>query len=368
MPLQEKLSVFLEQKINAGAYAGAAVLVDVGGEPVAEVCLGRLGAELSQRLTPDALFSLESISKVVCTAPVVLSLSERGAMGLDQPIATWLPQFRNPAKEKVTPRQILSHSSGLPDTDDVSLDPALGPKELWTRILGAEPLFPAGKKVHYSDLAYLILGRVIEIAAGKPLDLLARDLVWSPLAMTDTQFNPSPDSANRLTSNRALRGKCVDPVDRALGGVVGCDGVFSTARDLRTFGRMMLGEGVLDGKRVLKRESVKELVKDQTPFAIPDHEVSSDFEYLYSARKGLGWELPGSPYAHGGTSFSARAFGKVGGTGTFLWIDPSRDLVAIYLTNHGQPVPFGKEGWSALMSEVDSKTLFQRIGNEVRPR
>lgn len=365
MSLSEKLSAFLTTKLQRGAYAGASVLVDVGGATVAEVSQGRLGAELQEPLQSDALFSLESISKVVCTAPLVAALAERGVMALDQPLATWLPEFRVATKERITPRQILSHASGLPDSDDIVLDPAWGPTKLWQHIAGAAPLFPPATKVHYSDLGYFLLGRAIEVAAGKPLDRLAHELLWAPLGMSDTQFTPPPEALSRLTSNRLIRGKCVDGVDQAFGGVVGCDGVFSTAHDLRAFGRMMLGEGELHGKRILSRESVRELVTDQTPFALADGNIASDFAYLYSARKALGWELPGTSYCHGGTGLSPRAFGKVGGTGTFFWIDPSRDMVAIYLTNHGQPVPFSADGLAAMISTVDSHGFFSLVASAV---
>jgi len=99
-------------------------------------------------MTSDALFRLESISKVVCTAPVVLALSERGVLRLDEPVATGLPECRSRPNETITLRQLLSHSSGLPDTDEIVLDSVLGAAELWTRILAARPVSLPGTRVH----------------------------------------------------------------------------------------------------------------------------------------------------------------------------------------------------------------------------
>lgn len=340
----------MEQKVEQGIYAGAVALVSLQGE-VAQAAVGKLGRELDDPMTLDALFSLESISKVVCTAPLVLLLAEQKQMGLDAPLQEWLPEFRTPEKKTITARQILSHSSGLPDSDDVALDISARAETLWKTVLDLKPLFEPGSKVRYSDLAYLLLGRAIETASGMKLDALASKLLWEPLGMRNTFFNPPKEQLNRCTSNRGLRGQCVDPLDRALGGVVGCDGVFSTAEDLLRFSKMILQ------KQLLSPQSFAAWLSEQTPSAAP---IRSDFDYLFAARKALGWELPG-PFSHGGESFSGRAFGKVGGTGTFLWIDPDRDLIAIYLTNYGQPVPFSENNWSKLISATGSRDFFDFV-------
>ncbi|MCB0406158.1 MAG: beta-lactamase family protein [Bdellovibrionales bacterium] len=348
--MRSSLLGWIEKKVGAGIYAGAVALVSVKGE-LAQAAIGTMGRELDEPITMGAIFSLESISKVLCTAPLVLLLAEKNQMGLDVPLQQWLPEFRTPEKKNITARQILSHCSGLPDTDDVTLDISASPQSLWNTVLDLKPLFEPGSKVRYSDLGYLILGRAIEIAAGMKLDRLASQLLWKPLGMESTSFSPSADQQFRCISNRGLRGVCVDPLDRALGGVVGCDGVFSTAEDLLKFSKMILN------KKLLKPESFRAWVGEQTTNT---GAIRSDFEYLFAGRKALGWELPG-PFSHGGAGLSSNAFGKVGGTGTFLWIDPDKDLVAIYLTNYGQPVPFSADNWSKLIHDVGSKEFFELV-------
>lgn len=346
---------FLVSHVNKGKYPGAVAALWKRGQYEVIEAYGWLGAESRQPISTEALFSLESISKVICTAPLVLSLSECNKMSLDEPLSTWIPEFRNHAKKSITPRQILSHASGLPEVDDLSLNPALSCDELWESILNCTPLFEPGKKVSYSDLGYMILGRAIEIATGQDLDNLAKSKLWHPLEMKDTTFNPC--ATKQMTSNRGICGKSVDPIDQALGGIVGCDGVFSTAGDLLNFGKMMLNGGILNGKQVLNEASIREITQNQTPFQSQSEGISSAFDYLLFAPKALGWELPG-PYSHGSHLFSKRSYGKVGGTGTFIWLDPDQELIAIYLTNHGQPVPFSKSGWEDLIQNVEPKEFF----------
>jgi len=348
--MSRNLSQWIARKVEAGHYAGAVAVVSEKGQ-VEKAVFGKLGSELEEPLHFHSLFSLESISKVVCTAPLVLLLSQEKVMGLDQSIGTWLPDFRENGKNLITARQILSHSSGLPDVDDVSIDLSSTPEALWKAVMNLEPIYPPGSRVRYSDLAYLILGKAIEVAAGMKLDRLAKERLWLPLGMKNTFFCPPDARLKECTSNRRIRGKCVDPLDRALGGVVGCDGVFSTAEDLLVFSEMLLN------RVFLKEESFDAWFGERVPNACA---IGSDFDYLFSARKALGWELPGE-YSHGGSLFSEKAFGKVGGTGTFLWIDPVRDLAAIYLTNYGQPVPFTADNWSKLIRDVGSKDFFDFV-------
>ena len=348
--LSQALTRWIEARVAGGSYAGAvAAVLDRGN--VAKAVVGKLGSDVGEPLHFDSWFSLESVSKVVCTAPLVLLLSEEGVMGLDQPIATWLREFSDLGKEQITPRQILSHTSGLPDVDDITLDLASSRAAIWKAVLQLKPMHRPGSKVRYSDLAYLILGKAIETATGTPLDRLATERLWLPLGMKSTLFCPPPSRRDKCTSNRKIRGECVDPLDRALGGVVGCDGVFSTAEDLLIFSKMLLC------RSFLKTESFGAWLEEQAP---DGGAITSDFDYLFSARKALGWELPGK-YSHGGTLLSERAFGKVGGTGTFLWIDPARDLAAIYLTNYGQPIPFSAENWSSLIHNVGAKEFFDFV-------
>ena len=364
--MQRRATDFIQSKIAMNAYAGAVGILSVKNQTIFETCLGTLGAGISSSLSLDSLFSMESVSKVICTAPLVLSLSEEGGLQLDQPISTWVKEFKTPQKSKITPRQILSHSSGLPDSDEISLDLTHSTSELWKAILNTDPVFEPGTCVHYSDLGYQVLGHVIELITGKKLDQVARDRIWNPLGMQDTQFAPLQCTNERVTANRNVRGCSVDPIDQALGGVVGCDGVFSTVADLLIFGKTMLSQGEYLGKRILTAESVAELISSQTPFAIPNDQIQHDFEYLFKGPKALGWELPGTPFCHGGSLLSSQAFGKVGGTGTFIWIDPEVESVAIYLTNHGQPVPFGREGWMELITSVGSKEFFSMCSEIAR--
>src|SRR5262249_2857052 len=132
--------------------------------------------------------------------------------------------------------------------------------------------YPAGTMVQYSDLTYRLLGRLIEVASGTDLDTFARENIWSPLGMKDTMYNPPPALIPRIaaTGYSALRGylgrgEVQDEQDVGLGGIVGCDGVFSTVKDLAIFCQMFMNGGSYGDARILSKGAALQMMSNQTP-------------------------------------------------------------------------------------------------------
>lgn len=200
----------------------------------------------------------------------------------------------------------------------------------------AEPsLGTAGLDYRYSDLNFILLGEIVRRVSGQGLDAFAKRHVFVPLKMVDTGFHPSPElrprlaPTTRMPDKSVLRGVVHDPTSRAMGGVTGHAGLFTTASDLARYARMMLNGGELDGVRVLEAETVAMATSVQSPALIP-------------ARRGLGWDID-SPYAGlRGKVFPLGSYGHTGWTGTSLWIDPFSKTFVILLSNRNHPTESGR--------------------------
>jgi len=272
-------------------------------------------------MTEDTIFDLASLTKVVATAPSIMILVERGQLKLDAPVRDYLPEFGRKGKEPITVRQLLTHTSGLRAglgrrVDGVNTAIAYACEETTNSVPGTTFL--------YSDINFIVLGEVVRRVTQTPLDVFATREIFVPLRMRDTGFLPARKTWNNIAPTElGLRGVVHDPTARGMGGVAGHAGVFSTARDLARFARMMLNGGELEGARILKPESVRLMTAVQTPPQM-------------AARRGLGWDIE-TGYSRRGKVFPLGSYGHTGFTGTSIWIDPFSQTFLILLSNRVHP-------------------------------
>ena len=293
-------------------------------------------------VTPDTVFDAASLSKVLSTAPSVLLLAEEGKLDLEAPLVRYFPECANGGKEAITVRQLLTHSSGLPA--GLPARPAWEGKEASLALACTQaPTHAPGSLFRYSDINYVLLGHLVERVAGMPLERFAQQRIFTPLGMADTGYLPlartpaariaptqrGPDTVDAslhadLAPGQLLAGVVHDPTVRRMGGVGGSAGVFSTARDVARFGRMLVGGGELDGVRVLSRDSVRLLTTVQSPPGL--------------ALRGMGMDID-SPYAQRprGTVFPVGSYGHTGFTGCILWVDPHSRTFYVLLSNRVYP-------------------------------
>jgi CubicO group peptidase (beta-lactamase class C family) len=350
-------------------FPGFCALVARRGKIVGFRAAGKKVRGGSELVTDDTIFDLESMTKVLSTSVCAMVLVERGKLRLEDPVVRHLPEFKGEGKDKVTVRDMLRYTSGLPlDTHYFDMPEA----EIWRRMAESPLAAPPGTRTEYSDLTYRLLGRLVGAVAGVGLDVFARDNVWRPLGMVDTMYKPPPEiharvAATGVTLRRktVVRGAVQDDQDHVLGGVCGCDGVFGTAKDVAIFCQMMLAGGAYAGKRVLSAELTAEMVKNQTPFTDEAKTDTSLVANLVATPKGYGFELATKRFSNGGTRLSPGSYGKCGGAGTFMWIDPARQLFGVLLTNHGLPVPFDERGWDRLMDDCGSAEFYDGIVNAI---
>ncbi len=342
-----------------GRFPGAVALVARNGIVVGQRAFGVRVAGSTEAMTADTIFDVESMTKVLATTTMAMRLVTAGRLSLLDRVAKYLPDFAANAKGSVLVRDLLRYSSGLPvdnqkvDTNDVDA--------IWAFMLDTPLEYAIGSAVEYSDLGFRILGRLLETIAGETLDSYCKREIWGQLGMSDTTYNPAPSLVSRIAATgggslglRAgpLRGTVQDDQDWKLGGIVGCDGVFTTARDVAVFSQMMLNGGEYNTKRVLDSDVVATIVANQTPQVT---EAATDLDptsNLISTPKGYGFELWTHRFSPGGMRLTPGSYGKTGGAGTYMWIDPARALVMILLTNHGLPVPFDQPGWNRLSDDI----------------
>jgi CubicO group peptidase (beta-lactamase class C family) len=342
-----------------GRFPGAVALVARCGVVVGERAFGVRVAGGSEATTTDTIYDLESMTKVLATTSMALLLVHRGQLSLSDRVAKYLPDFAANAKGGVLVRDLLRYSSGLPvdnqkvDTDDTDA--------IWAFMLNTPLEYPTGSSVEYSDLGFRILGKLLETVAGETLDSFAKREIWGPLGMSDTTYNPAAALVPRIAATGAgslglrpgpLRGSVQDDQDWKLGGIVGCDGVFSTARNVAIFSQMILNGGSYGTLSLLDPALVAASVANQTPQVT---EAATDLDpttNLISTPKGYGFELWTHRFSPGGMRLSPGSYGKTGGAGTYMWIDPVRDLIIVLLTNHGLPIPFDQPGWNRLADDV----------------
>jgi CubicO group peptidase (beta-lactamase class C family) len=380
--LHSLLAPYVENRDVPGL---AALVLRDGGEQVAT--LGVKTAGQPAPVARDTIFRVASMTKPI-TAVATLLLVEDGKLNLDEPVDRLLPELANrsvlkrvdapltdvePAKRAITVRDLLTFQMGFgivlapPGTypiqeaaDELELNqgmpaPATPPApDEWIRRFGKLPLMQQpGEQWQYNTGAD-VLGVLIARAAGKPFDSFLRERVCGPLGMVDTDFHVPAAKLARFTTSYVVdpetkQPKLYDAIDgqwsRPPAFPEGGGGLVSTVDDFARFSRFLLAGGLVDGKRVLSAASIRQMTSDQ----------------LTSAVKARGGLTPGCCDRHGWgfcthvvtqrdeLGFSAGSYGWNGGLGTSWYVDPTKQLAGVLLTNRSfespDPPLLFKEFW-----------------------
>jgi CubicO group peptidase (beta-lactamase class C family) len=325
----------LENAVADKAFPGATLAVGYKGR-VSYHAFGKLSYDKDSPATKvDTMYDLASLTKVVVTTTLVEKLVEgdfASPLNLDAPVERYLPEWANgPQPEwrhKVTVRNLMTHTSGLPPFKEYWRT-STGKQDTLSRIF-VEPLeYEPGTKVVYSDLGIILMAEIIQRLTGKPLDQLANENIFDPLGMKNSMYNPpkklwpeiAPTEVDDKFRHRLIQGEVHDENAFAIGGVSGHAGVFSTSPDLAAFCQMLLNGGMYAHHRIVKRATLAEFTAPQA---------------LAKNTRTLGW-VAHSENGFSGHYFSAHSYGHTGFTGTSIWIDPDRDLFVVLLTNRVNP-------------------------------
>ncbi|HEX5869857.1 MAG TPA: serine hydrolase domain-containing protein [Longimicrobium sp.] len=306
-------------EIRRGAFPGAALAAGRGAH--LELLTGVGNAEWGKyEVDPErTIYDIASLTKVVATTTAVMLLVEDGRVDVDAPVSRYLPEFSGGARDRVTIRHLLTHTSGLPAGAGAPGTPSQALRALIRTPLQNAP----GEKMVYSDVGFVVLYAAAERVAGQPVDRLLESRVFGPLGMISTGYNPGGEACDRCSPSyrnddgTPVRGKVHDPTARKLGGVAGNAGLFSTAADLARFAAMLAEGGTLEGVHVFDEETIRMFTAKQ-----PD-----------AGNRALGWETPKQSGGSSGGQVSRKAFGHTGFTGTSMWIDPERGTWTVLLAN-----------------------------------
>lgn len=320
----------IDDAIAAGKTPGAVLLVGQGDDIVYRKAYGNRSVAPAKVLeTVDTIFDMASLTKAVATAPSIMILSDRGKLNVKDKVAKYISEFAQNGKQDITIEMLLLHRAGLiPDNEITDFDK--GPDQAWKNIYALKPKWEPGTHFAYSDVGYMMLGKLVEVISGQTLDEFARENIYGPLGMAHTQYKP-PGSWRELIAPTEQRdghwmiGEVHDPRAYALGGVAGHAGLFSTADDLSRYCRMLMHFGVLDGHRILKQSTVKEMTTER---CLPDGKGC----------RGYGFDID-TPYSgcRGDRFERGTTYGHTGFTGTMFWIDPIHQCYFILLTNSVHP-------------------------------
>lgn len=325
----------IEQAIARNEIPGAVLLVGRGGEIVHHKAFGRRAvAPSSEPMTLDTIFDLASLTKPVACATSTMLLVDRGKLSLSDEVARYLPSFAQNGKRSITIEQLMLHNSGL-IPDNPLADFADGRDAAMRRIMALTPEQAPGEKFAYSDVGYMVLGEVVRVVSGKPLDAFARDEIFNPLGMVDTGYLPDSRRRDRIAPTERrdhhwMRGEVHDPRAFALGGVAGHAGLFGTASDLSRFCQMVLNGGTLGGKRLLSSAAMEQATRPRhIGTGNSSRSLLFDVDTAYSSCRG-------DRFTRGLT------FGHTGFTGTMFWLDPEHGCYFVLLTNAVHPDGKGK--------------------------
>jgi uncharacterized protein YbbC (DUF1343 family) len=334
-----RIDELVRDAMAAKQTPGAVVVAGQSDRTLYEKAFGfRALVPAEEPMTLDTVFDMASLTKVVATTTAVMTLIEDGRLRFNDPVAAHIPGFERYGKGAVTIRHLLTHVSGL--RPDVDLHPWTGYDAAIELAKDEIPTAPPGESFVYSDINFFLLGDIVTRITGQSLDVYLKRTVFEPLGMRDTGFNPPQSLLPRIAPTERcaeqdawpckrpeampLRGVVHDPTARRMGGIAGHAGLFSTARDLTRFVRMLLGNGQLDGVRVLSAASVRAMTSPQTPAGM-------------AAVRGFGWDIDSQFSANRGDLFPIGSFGHTGFTGTSIWVDPSSGGWVIFLSSRLHP-------------------------------
>ena len=324
----------LLEAVADSAFPGGVILAAKNGDIFLHKAFGYHTYSKKKPVMRGNIYDLASITKVVATTSALMKLVDEKKLSLDDKVITYLPEFIGKQKmffdqkSKVTIRHLITHTSGLPPFKKYFLMDGNIQTKI-DSIMNTEPEIPLNQKMIYSDIGLIVLGKIIESVSQSSLDEYVDSVVFKPLGMKTTFYNPPIEKIKRIipTEYSSLYGETIigyvhDENAKSIGGIAGHAGLFSTASDLSIFSQMMLNGGIYGWKRIFKSQSVTNFTKRANT--------------IEGSSRALGWDTP-SGQSSGGVYLSGSSFGHTGFTGTSLWIDPENQIFVILLTNAVHP-------------------------------
>lgn len=349
--------------IKKGAYPGCQIVAMKDGKMVYDKCFGTFTYGGGHQVQPDDLYDIASCTKIFASTLAVMKLYDNGLIDLNKTLADFFPYLKGKAHGNLKLIEIMTHQAGLKawvPFYKVTVDEN-GPKEEFysdhideshsvrvaenlylindyeDRIFDSVSKTPLGKKKYlYSDMGFYYIPKIVKQITNQNIEDYLRTEFYYPMGLNHICYKPlshftreqiAPTENDTIFRRQLIWGDVHDQAAAMFGGVAGHAGLFSNAHDLAAIMQMLLDEGVYNGKRYLKPETVRYFTK--APFA-----ASND------NRRGIGFDK--LPINKKGTctaskSGSMEGYGHTGFTGTFVWADPANDMIIIFLSNRVYP-------------------------------
>ena len=361
-----KISEFLQERIDAGDFPSTVFLVAEKGEIVLHDALGFAVVEPEQiEAKLDTIYDLASLTKPLVTGLLIARLVEKGEIQLETRVCIYLKEFDTEGKRMITVSDLLTHTSLLPAWKPFYLL-ASDRSEVISEI-GQTSLNYEQDAVTYSDLNFMALGTLVERFTSKSLDKSASENLFAPLGLKNTFFRPAESYKTRIAAsekgNEFERQTCIEqgyfqsPNKNPVAIAPGSDQIRSSADAFRT--QTIWGE-VHDGNAYFMGgvaghaglfSTAEETFKIVQQF-LPNHTTllkpetcdlfRTNFTKGMNEDRSLAFQLALTADSTAGSKMSPKSFGHLGFTGTSLWIDPVKERIFILLTNrtHNHALPF----------------------------
>ena len=395
---QTKVDSLVQDAIAQKAFPGAQVLVAHKGEIVLECAYGFHTYDSLVPVQNTDLYDLASVTKILGPLPAIMSLVEQGVLDLDVPFSTyWTPWKKYRNKKDLTLREILAHQAGLTPyivfLNEVMAYPKRGAPKLKRRFVRERPSkrfslvayenkyihrrFPhkmyrkinraapsTEKKYNYSGLAFLLFPSLIEQLTGEDYRSYMRSHFYDPLGADNLGYLPTQRLPGKMVVpterdslfRKALTQNYVHDENAALfGGVSGNAGLFSNAASVYKILNMWLQGGSVEGRKYLSPETIAAF----TALQYPEN----------NNRRGLGFDkpllgndsLPASK-SYPAPSVSPESYGHSGFTGTFVWVDPTHELIYIFLSNRVYPSRAQRGIYTTNIRETVQEAIYKGLG------
>lgn len=352
--------------VDSGATPGCVVLVAKEGKVVFHKAYGHHTYDRKKKVYKDDIFDLASITKIAAATLSVMHLSDQENLSVKDSLGTYLPYLEGSNKSHMVLEDVMAHHAGLlpwipfyeqtlggsrrrpvqlqkfyrkqnqkkysiPVTEKLFLRDDMA-DTIRQQIINSD--LRTKRNYRYSDLGFYMIADLVEEISGETIDQYARHHFYEPLGLNTMCYNPwesyddlnavLPTEEDRYFRKQVVKGYVHDMGAAMLGGVSGHAGLFSNATDLAILMQCLLQEGNYGGQQFLGAETIKQFTQR--------HEKSS--------RRGIGFdmlELDDSRSLNCSPLASERTFGHLGFTGTAVWVDPSHDLVYVFLSNRTYP-------------------------------
>lgn len=349
--------------IAARAYPGCQVLFAKNGAVFYSKAFGHARYEDTLPVTTQQLYDLASITKVAATTLAIMKLTDGSNLALDDTLGKFLPGLRGSNKANLKIGDVLAHQAGLQPwipfykktIKNGKPDPAIYQPErseayplrvaefLYIRKDYSDSIYKtiiesplrSDRNYKYSDLGFYLLRLVVEEVSGKPFAAYLNENFYKPMGLKTMGFTPRdrvelseliPTEYDTQFRMQLIRGDVHDPGAAMLGGISGHAGLFSNAQELAVIFQMLLQNGTYGDKSYVSEKTVSAFTTRYNPGS--------------GNRRGLGVDKPPAIWSADGpacNSASGASFGHSGFTGTYVWADPSNNLLYVFLSNRIHP-------------------------------